>query len=219
MAESADTIFSGGDIITMDDKAPSAGALAVTDGKILAVGSKADVERTAGSGTTFVDLAGKTLLPGFIDGHSHFFQVAQTADYVNVSAPPVGTASCIADIVTLLKQRVASQRLEPGEWLIGYGYDRDGLSDGREMTRKDLDAGFPDNPVVLVHVSGHGGLLNSKAFAAVKIDANSPAPPGGVIVREVRRQNARRPFDGSGVATHSLFVTQAVARATHRESR
>ncbi len=184
MGKTADIIFTGGDIVTMNDRAPSAEALAVAGGRILAVGSRSDVEKLAGPGTRWIDLGGKALLPGFIDGHSHFFQVAQTADYVNVSAPPVGTASCIADVVALLKQRAASTALKAGEWLIGYGYDRDALSDGREMTRHDLDPDFPDNPVVLVHVSGHGGTLNSKALEAVHIDAATPTPAGGVIVRE-----------------------------------
>ncbi len=181
----ADTIYTGGDIVTVDDAQPSAAAVAVRDGKIVAVSAPAEVEGAFGGATTkVVDLGGRTMIPGIIDGHSHFYQAAQIADYVNVSAPPVGTASSIAEVVALLKERVASRPLLPGEWLIGYGYDRGPLADGREMVREDLDTDFPDNPVVLVHVSGHGGILNSAAFEAVGIDADTPTPEGGVILRK-----------------------------------
>jgi predicted amidohydrolase YtcJ len=173
-----------GDIVTMDEKNPSAKAVAIKDGKILAVGSKVDVLRTMGAATKLIDLDGKTMLPGFIDGHSHFFQAAMIADYANVSAPPVGTASSIAGIIAVLKEHVARYVLKPGEWLIGYGYDGSALTDGRDAIRDDFDPYFPDNPMVLVHVSGHGCILNSAGFKAVGIDANTPTPPGGVTVRK-----------------------------------
>jgi predicted amidohydrolase YtcJ len=179
----ADVIYHG-DIITMDERTPTAEAVAIKDGVILAVGSKADVLRTKGTKTRMIDLDGKTMLPGFIDGHSHFFQAAMIADYANVSAPPVGSASSIAGIIAVLQDHVARKPLQPGEWLIGYGYDGSALSDGRDATRDDFDPYFPDNPMVLVHVSGHGCVLNSAAFRAVGIDANTPTPPGGVTVRK-----------------------------------
>ena len=180
----SDMIYLGGDIITMDENNSMAEAVAVKDGLILAVGPKDDVLKTKGAATQIVNLGGKTMLPGFIDGHSHFFQAAMIADYANVSAPPVGTASSIAGIIAVLKEHVAQQALKPGEWLIGYGYDGSALTDGRDATRDDFDPYFPDNPMVLVHVSGHGCVLNSAGFKAVGIDANTPTPPGGVTVRK-----------------------------------
>ena len=180
----SDMIYLGGDIITMDENNPMAEAVAVKDGLILAVGPKDDVLKTKGAATQIVNLGGKTMLPGFIDGHSHFFQAAMIADYANVSAPPVGTASSVAGIIAVLKEHVAQQALKPGEWLIGYGYDGSALTDGRDATRDDFDPYFPDNPMVLVHVSGHGCVLNSAGFKAVGIDANTPTPPGGVTVRK-----------------------------------
>ncbi len=179
----ADAIYHG-DIITMDDKTPYAEAVAIKDGVILAVGSKAYVFGTRGAETRIIDLGGKTMLPGFIDGHSHFFQAAMIADYANVSAPPVGSAASIAGIISALQDHVACKPLKPGEWLIGYGYDGSALSDGRDATRDDFDPYFHDNPMVLVHVSGHGCVLNSAAFKAVGIDASTPTPPGGVTVRK-----------------------------------
>jgi predicted amidohydrolase YtcJ len=135
----SDMIYLGGDIITMDENNPMAEAVAVKDGLILAVGPKDDVLKTKGAATQIVNLGGKTMLPGFIDGHSHFFQAAMIADYANVSAPPVGTASSIAGIIAVLKEHVAQQALKPGEWLIGYGYDGSALTDGRDATRDDFD--------------------------------------------------------------------------------
>ena len=179
----SDMIYLRGDIIIMDEKNPAAEAVAVKDGKILAVGSKNEVLKTKGPSTQIMDLGGRTMLPGFIDGHSHFFQAAMIADYANVSAPPVGMASSIAGIIEVLKDHVTQKPLKPGEWLIGYGYDGTALLDGREATRDDFDPYFPDHPMALVHVSGHGCVLNSAAFEAVGIDANTPTPPGGVTVR------------------------------------
>jgi len=180
----ADLIFIGGDVVTMDDALAEAEAVAVADGKILAVGSVAEIDVLRGEATRVVDLGGKALLPGFIDGHSHFFQVALVAGAANVSAPPVGKVSTIADIVTALKAHAAKHPLQPGEWLLGYGYDGSALRDGREATRDDLDSAFPETPVLLVHVSAHGCLLNSAALKIVGIDASTPTPPGGVIARK-----------------------------------
>jgi predicted amidohydrolase YtcJ len=180
----ADLIYHGGDIITMDEGNPAAEAVAIKDGTILAVGSKQDVLNLQGPATRVIDLGGQTLLPAFIDGHSHFFQAAMIADYANISAPPVGKARSIGGIIAILKEHFTQRRLPPGEWLIGYGYDGSALSDGRDATRDDLDPFFPRNPVVLVHVSGHGCVLNSAAFRAVGIDSSTPTPQGGVTVRK-----------------------------------
>src|SRR5579863_157041 len=180
----ADLIFIGGDVVTMDDARPEAEAVAVGGGKILAAGTRAEIDALRGDATRVVDLGGKALLPGFIDGHSHFFQVALVAGAANVSAPPVGNVSTIADIVTALKEHAAEHPLQPGEWLLGYGYDGSALRDGREASRDDLDSAFPATPVLLVHVSAHGCLLNSAALKIVGIDASTPTPPGGVIARK-----------------------------------
>ena len=96
----ADAIFFGGNIITMSDAARFVAALAVKDGRILAVGDEAGVTATRGASTQMVDLKGRTLLPGFIDGHSHFINSVRMSTWANVSAPPVGKARDIAGSVT-----------------------------------------------------------------------------------------------------------------------
>ena len=145
----ADTVFTNGDILTMNDTTRTAEALAVTDGRITAVGSEVEVRPTQGPGTRRIDLCGRTLLPGFIDGHSHFINAVRMASWANVSIPPVGPVRRIADLIAELRAAQARLGLKPGEWLVAYGYENTGLAEGRELTRADLDPYFPDNPVLL----------------------------------------------------------------------
>jgi predicted amidohydrolase YtcJ len=180
----ADKIFINGDILTMDDKAPTAEALAVKDGRVLAVGTKADLMAMADPSTAIVNLGGRTLLPGFIDGHSHFINAIRMATWANVSSPPVGPCRTIADLVVTLQETKAKQGLKPGDWLVAYGYDGSVLEDGRELTRADLDPHFPDTPLMILHVSLHGAVLNSAGFAAVGFDLFAPTPPGGMTARK-----------------------------------
>jgi len=179
------TVYSGGDILTMAGREPAyAEALAVRDGKILAVGTRAEVAKAAGAGATQVDLVGKTLLPGFIDGHSHLLNYADSLVQANLNPPPIGGVTKIADIIDALRKLKADMKAGPGDPLIGQGYDQDMLAERRHPTAADLDAAFPDNPVILVHASGHMLVANSLAFKAVKIDASTPDPEGGTILRK-----------------------------------
>lgn len=180
----AQLIFRGGTIVTLEEAQPQAEALAVADGRILLLGAEAEVMALADAQTRVVDLAGATLLPGFLDGHGHFMNALQIVNWVNVSGKPVGPVSSIADAVSAIQQFAAARKPAPGEWIVGYGYDSNVLSDGREMTRDDLDPHFPDNPVMLIHVSNHGCILNSAGFAAVGISAATPTPAGGLIKRK-----------------------------------
>ncbi len=185
MAEQfADVIYRGGTIVTMVDEHRTADAIAVAGGRILAVGSDDEVMRTRGEGTTVVDLAGKALLPSFIDSHGHFMYAVQVVKWANVQGVPAGPITKVADFVPVLRDHVKKFDLKPGDWIIGYGYDRSNLAEGRELTVDDLDPAFPDNPVMLIHSSTHGAVLNSKAFAEVGYDATTPTPDGGVIVRK-----------------------------------
>ena len=179
-----DAIYHGGDIVTVDDKNPTAEALALKDGKIVAVGKKADVLNLKGDSTKVIDLQGKTLVPGFLDGHSHFINCLQVSRQANCFAPPAGPAKSIKDIITALKKCEQEFKIPKGEFIVGYGYDGDAISDGREMTAADLDAAFPDNPVFVQHVSLHGAVCNSIALKKFKVTKDTPTPKGGVIVRK-----------------------------------
>ncbi len=180
----ADVIFTNGDIVTMNDKAPTAEALAVRDGRILAVGASAEVMAARHAGTRMIDLGGRALLPGFLDGHSHFINAIRMATWANVSAPPVGPVRNIPDLIATLKEAKARQGLKPGQWLVAYGYDGSVLEEKRELAREDLDPHFPDTPLMIMHVSLHGAVLNTAGFAAADYDVFAPTPPGGMTVRK-----------------------------------
>lgn len=184
MASAADLIFHNGTILTMVDARPEVAAVAVADGRIVAAGEQADVMAYRAAGTKLVDLKGATLMPSFIDAHGHFMAAPQLTTWANVSGEPVGPVRNIPDVIAVLKAHKARFNPKPGEWIIGYGYDVGSLAEGRQMTRDDLDPSFPDNPVMLIHSSSHGCVLNSAGFKAVGVDASTKTPPGGVILRK-----------------------------------
>lgn len=183
-AEPADRIIRGGPIVTVDPARPTAEAVAIAGGKIVAVGTEAEAMRHRGPMTEVTELAGKTLVPGFIDGHSHFFTCGDVQVQALCASPPAGPCQTVADVIGQLKKLRERRKLAPGQFVVGFGYDPELLAEKRAPTKQELDAAFPDNPVILVHVSGHGAMLNSKALAAYDVTAQTPTPPGGVIGRE-----------------------------------
>ena len=176
------TVWSGGPIITMaGDTAESAEAIAVRDGKIVAVGSLASVRKAAGKKAVSVDLKGRTLLPGFIDAHGHVGSVGQMASLAALSPPPVGKVDSIA----ALQEAVRTYTPPTGmPFIIGNGYDDSQLAERRHPTRHDLDAVYPDKPTLVIHASGHFAVMNSAMLKLAGISADTPNPTGGVIRRE-----------------------------------
>lgn len=182
-AQSPAVIYSNGDILTMDGDAPTyAEAVVAADGKIAFVGDADEAERRFPDAVRR-DLEGRTMLPGFIDAHSHFMFAMNMVNQVNVANPPVGPATDIATTIAALKAFQAEQAVPAGEWIVGWGYDPEGLAEGRHITKMDLDPHFPDHKVMLIHVSGHGAVLNSNALDWADIDASTETPAGGVIAR------------------------------------
>ncbi len=181
----ADTIYMGGDIVTINDMQPTAEAVAVKDGKLLAVGALAEIEKTnKGAATKLVDLGGKTLLPAFLDAHSHYINSLLVANQCKLYAPPSGPGKDVPSIIAELKKFAAERNIPKGEMIMGYGYDDTVMPDGRLLNRDDLDQAFPDNPVRVDHVSMHGAVMNSLALKKYGISAATRTPPGGVIVRK-----------------------------------
>jgi predicted amidohydrolase YtcJ/heat shock protein HslJ len=181
----ADSIYFGGDIITMEGETPQyAEALAVKDGKILFVGSKDEAMKLKSSETNLVDLKGKTMLPGFLDAHSHYINSLLVANQCKLYAPPSGPGKDVPSIIAELRKYAAERNIPKGEMIMGYGYDDSVMPAGRLLNRDDLDEAFPDNPVRIDHVSMHGGVLNSLALKKYGISAATETPPGGVIVRK-----------------------------------
>jgi predicted amidohydrolase YtcJ len=199
-AAPADRIIRGGPIVTVNPEQPAAEAVAIAGGRIVAVGGEADVMRHAGAATTITDLAGRTLVPGFVDGHSHFYSCITVQTDALCASPPAGPCRSIADVIGQLRELQARRRIPPGGFVAGYGYDPDLLAEKRSPTKQELDAAFPDNPVMIVHVSGHGAMLNSRALARFGITAATPTPPGGVIGREPGSQ------EPSGLLFETAFL-------------
>ena len=176
-------LYYGGDILTMDGDTPQyAEAVVEKDGKIAFVGSKAEAQKKFAN-ARMIDLKGNTMLPGFLDPHSHFMSAIRMVNQVNVAAPPVGTATNIPQIIEKLKAFVEEKHIPEDGWVIGWGYDQDLLDEKRHITKVDLDKAFPKRKVLIIHVSMHGAVLNSQALKWAGVDANTKTPEGGVIAR------------------------------------
>lgn len=177
------TVYYNGNIITMESDEPQmVEALVTRGGKIAYVGSL-DEAKTNYKNAAQVDLKNQTLLPGFIDPHSHFGMVSNTMGQIDLNPPPIGTIDTIDKMLQALKDYKQDNKIADGEWIFGWGYDESQLSEDRHPTKTDIDKVLPNNPVYLQHTSGHMGVANSKALAAMNITADSQAPEGGNIAR------------------------------------
>ncbi len=181
----ADTIYFGGDIVTMEgEEAQYAEAVAVKEGKIIFVGTKTEAEKFHGDKTEMKDLEGKTMVPGFIDGHCHFFAFGSQAICANLLAAPDGNVNTIDELIAELKtwhQKNGTDKTKG--WIIGIGFDDAVLKEKRFPTKDDLDKVSTELPVMITHISGHFASVNTKALAMLGITAASPEVAGGVIRR------------------------------------
>jgi len=183
MASGPDSIYSNGTIITMNQSKEQVEAVAVKDGKITAVGSKAEIMALADAETNKVDLKGKTMLPGFIDAHSHFFYMAEYAyAWTDLNSAPVGKVKSIDDMIDLLKEK--AEKTPEGEWVLGWGYDDTAISNMRHPTRADLDKISTKHPIFIQHISGWVSSSNSLALEMAGVTKNTPDPDGGVIHKD-----------------------------------
>lgn len=183
----ADTVYSNGAILTMEGDAPAyVEAVAVKDGRIIHAGDLAGAESLAGDTTRRVDLAGKAMLPGFMDAHGHVWNSGFQALSANLLPPPDGEGSDIPSLVRHAKAWAADNERAIGKagWIVGFGYDDAQLKEQRHPTADDLDAISTELPVIFIHQSGHLGAMNHKALEMAGITADSENPPGGVIRRE-----------------------------------
>ncbi|AKS42540.1 amidohydrolase [Wenzhouxiangella marina] len=181
--EIADHILTGGTVITVDPDLPEGEAIAIKDGRILAVGSAEDITAYLGETTEVIELDGRTVLPGFIEGHGHFLGLGDALMILDL----MPTRS-FQDIVDLVAE--AASDAEPGEWIVGRGWHQERWGDSNEATydgvphHRSLSAVSPDNPVVLFHASGHASYANAAALELAGIDGDTPDPEGGKIVRD-----------------------------------
>ena len=177
------TVYYNGNIITMaGDEPQMVEALVTRAGKIAYVGNLNSAQSKY-SNAAQVDLKNQTLLPGFIDPHSHFGMVSNTVGQADLNPPPVGKIDSIDKMLQALKAYKKDNNIADGEWIFGWGYDETQLVEDRHPTKDEIDSVLPNNPVYLQHTSGHMGVANSKGLAAMDITAKSKAPEGGNIAR------------------------------------
>lgn len=203
----ADSVYIGEHIISMTGSNP--GAVAVRGDRIVATGSAQEITPLIGESTRVIELGEQALLPGFIDAHGHFSALARTADYVDLSPPPVGGAESIADIVRALRLAIEQSSIPAGTLVTGFGYDDSLLEERRHPTRFDLDEASTSHPIVIRHVSGHLAVGNSLALADAGISAETPDPAGGIV----RRLEDGAP-DGVMEETAMTLLPDAVASLT-----
>lgn len=181
----ATSIYTNGQIITVDDSTGTVEAIAVKDGQIIALGSNETVAPFEGEQTTVINLEGKTMLPGFVDAHSHLSAVAIQANAANLLPAPDGPVNNIAQLQQALRDyRDNSPIAKKYSLIMGFNYDDSQLEERRHPTRQELDAVAKDIPVFALHQSGHLGVYNTKALEMAGITADSENPPGGIIERE-----------------------------------
>jgi len=177
---SADLVLIHGHILTVDAKDAVAQAIAIRHGVIVKVGSDAEVLEFAGKGRGFriIDLQGHTATPGLIDTHAHIAEGGVNELY----RVQLSDVDSIHDIFDRVKAKIAEAK--PGEWVTGAGWDEGKLAEHRYVTTADLDAVAPNNPVWLVHTTGHYGVANSMALSMARITATTSDPEAGTIDRD-----------------------------------
>ncbi len=177
-AEVPDLIFTNGHVVTVDVDLPEAEAVAIRGDRILAVGSRDEIDRMGGPETRVIDLEGKTVVPGLVDAHLHFPNLGADRSHL----AELDDTRSVEEALAVVARRV--ERLEPGEWLTGSGWHTGNWGVEEWPTAAVLDRVAPDNPVSLVGMHSHASWLNSKALEAAGITKDLPDPADGIILRD-----------------------------------
>lgn len=172
-----DLVLINGNIITMSPKQSKAQAVAIRNGRFVAVGTNKQIQLYTGRNTERINLNGRTVVPGFIDTHVHGAALGRGLHQLNMR-----NVKSIKEIKQKVKQW--ARRISDGEWVIGYGWDQDRLAEHRYPSRFELDQAAPNNPVFLLRVCGHLGVVNSKALMLAKITKKTKPPEGGCIDKD-----------------------------------
>ena len=180
-----DFVIINGNIVTVDADQPHAEAVAVKDGLILAVGSNAEIGALKGPGTESLDLAGATLIPGFIEAHAHLLYLGRSLQELKLAR-----AATWSEVIEMVARGAKDK--PPGEWIIGSGWHQEKWREAPEPavegypTHDALSRVSPANPVLLYHASGHAALANARAMQQAGLDADTPSPAGGRILRDAQ---------------------------------
>ncbi len=217
------TLYRGGPIITMDGDTPRTVEAVVTrSDRIAFAGTEKEARKAAGKDAAIRDLAGATMLPGFIDAHSHFSVATMSAGGLDLRDKAHAGITDIAGLQRAIGDHIAAAAIPPGGWVVVWQYDQENLAEKRHITRAELDAVAADRPVVVLHVSLHGLVANSAALAArdrLKIDLAllpfstgldallaNPALTFGTYQGHVKLQGIKFVLDGSVQARTGYFT-------------
>jgi hypothetical protein len=181
----ADTVYSNGKVITVNDNQPKASAVAVKNGRIVYVGDIRGVKPYISDTTQQVDLKGKTMIPGFVDAHGHVVNAGLQAASANLLSIPDGSVNSFKELVNSIiawqKTDVGQRFFEKTGWLLGFGFDDSQLTEQVFPTAEVLNKVSADKPVMIIHQSGHFGVFNQQALQKVGIDDCTKKIPGGAI--------------------------------------
>lgn len=184
------TLYHGGEIITMAGDSPTyVEAVVQREGRIIYTGNKADALKRFEGKAELVDLKGKTMLPGFIDAHAHFSNFSSQAIGAQILPPPDAGANNIVALIDILKEWNTPENRALTGWIFGAGFDDSVLEDKRFPTKHDLDKVSTEFPIMIIHISGHFAVVNTKGLEILGITADTKDPEGGLI----RRENGNEP--------------------------
>jgi predicted amidohydrolase YtcJ len=201
----ADLIVTNARIYTVDESHPLADAMAVRGGKVQFVGSTRAALALRGASTRVIDLNGRTIIPGMVDAHGHVDNLGLALRTVDLT----GTSSYDEVIARVVARAKTAQ---PGQWIIGRGWDQNDWGDTRFPTQEKLTAAVPNNPVYLTRIDGHAGLANAAAIRAANITAATRDPDGGHVERTATRAPA-----GVFVDNAQDLVERVIPRPTREE--
>nr|WP_288935634.1 amidohydrolase [uncultured Allomuricauda sp.] len=203
------TVYYNGDIITMVGDSPNyVEAIVEKGGKIIFTGSSDEAMKIAGKGHEMINLEGKTLVPGFIDGHCHFSNFGGQAIGAQLLASPDANVDDMEMLISVLKQWNTPENRALTGWIFGTGFDDSVLAEKRFPTKHDLDKVSTEFPIMITHISGHFAVVNSKGLELLGIDAKSKDPEGGIIRRE---KNSSEPNGVLEELAAIPYMLQAIA--------
>jgi predicted amidohydrolase YtcJ len=214
----ADTLYYGGSILTMEDTIPQVEALAVKDGKILFAGTKKEAMKYVGSNTSEINLENKTLMPGFIDVHSHITSRAGMSQAVDLSPSPYGKVNSIADLQTTLRDYISKHQLDATTPVLGNGYDDAIMTEHRHPTREELDAVSNSNPIIVIHTSGHASVINTAMFKLLQIPEDVKDPQGGHYGRDPKTNRLNGKLEENASFTALMKVTALLPKPPETDS-
>jgi predicted amidohydrolase YtcJ len=183
--EPADLVLTNGKIVTMETTAPQAQAIAVRGDRIVAIGSTGAIKPRIGASTQVIDVKGRLVIPGFVEGHGHFTGVGTAQLNLNLMK-----ITSWDEAIAMVAQAVKTAK--PGQWILGRGWHQEKWTTRPEPnvegfpTHHALSAVSPDNPVYLTHASGHASFANAKAMELSKVTRDTVSPEGGDILKDTK---------------------------------